>query len=131
MGAVLLVFAAAAACSSVVSEAPNLDRLMGAWVLQGSDPDGVQRVYARQDSLCGEQNGYAFGSDGVLLVRNAGWCLTPPSPSSGRSLPAHSGTSYSRHMSEYGLDFRLAVSCSRVEPLARIEAASAPPGIRT
>jgi len=44
---------------------------------------------------------------------------------------AHSGTLYLRHTSEYDMDFRLAISCSHVEPLACIEAASAPPGIRT
>jgi hypothetical protein len=44
---------------------------------------------------------------------------------------AHSGIRYVRHTSEYDIDFKLAISCSHVETLASIEAASTPPGIRT
>jgi hypothetical protein len=47
------------------------------------------------------------------------------------SRAAYSGMPYLRHTSEYDMDFRRAISCARVEPLASGAAPGAAPGIRT
>ena len=52
--------------------------VLGAWGLNSIDDESGIRVYAKLESLGGDQDGYMFEPDGFLLVRNAGWCGTPP-----------------------------------------------------
>ncbi len=65
-------------CSSSDPAIPGASSIDGAWGLQSIDLDDGVRIYSRLDSLSGDQDGYLFGSDGVLQVRNAGPCGTPP-----------------------------------------------------
>lgn len=67
-----------ASCSSSDPAAPQDPAISGAWGLESTDSESGIRIYSKLNSLSGDQNGYMFGSGGSLLVRDAGWCGTPP-----------------------------------------------------
>lgn len=70
-----------AGCSSSDSSdpvSPGQLSFEGAWGLESIEPESGIRVYAKLGELSGNQDGYQFEQDGSLLVRNAGWCGTPP-----------------------------------------------------
>ena len=66
------------ACSSPAPASLQDPSVLGAWGFNSMDDQSGIRVYAKLESLVGDQNGYMFEPGGVLLVRNAGWCGTPP-----------------------------------------------------
>jgi hypothetical protein len=74
----LLITLFCVACSSEEPTSPQDPTFAGAWGFQSVDAESGIRVYSRLDSLTGDQVGYFFGPDGFLLIRNSGWCGTPP-----------------------------------------------------
>ena len=69
-----------AACAGTSEPDPRLDlsrSLVGIWVLEGEDTEGIQ-VFARAAALSCDHPGYEFGEHGGLRVRKPGWCDTPP-----------------------------------------------------
>lgn len=76
MGMTLLL----AACAGTSEPDPRLDlsqSLVGVWVLEGEDTEGIQ-VFARAAAFSGDHPGYEFGEHGGLRVRKPGRCGTPP-----------------------------------------------------
>jgi hypothetical protein len=67
-------------CTSCLSTEPEIPdpAYAGAWVYENSDPETNIRTYARRDTLDGDNSGYSFEPDGLLLFRTSGWCGTPP-----------------------------------------------------
>ncbi len=73
-----------AACTSTSEPDPSLSQeadlstsLVGVWVLEENEADGIQ-VFARAASLSGNHLGYEFSEHGGLKVHKPGWCGTPP-----------------------------------------------------
>ncbi len=74
----MVVVLVAASCSSDNPTNPNGGSIIGAWGYDSYDAETGIEAYKRQGSLSGDKSGYQFDSHGVLLVRSAGWCGTPP-----------------------------------------------------
>ncbi len=74
----MLVALCCVSCSSSDPASPSDPAYSGAWGLESIDSESGTRVYSKLDSLSGDQDGYMFDSGGSLMVRNAGWCGTPP-----------------------------------------------------
>lgn len=65
-------------CSASDSTSPVGSTFEGSWGLASFDSETGIRVYSKLDALEGDQDGYLFEAGGKLMVRNFGWCATPP-----------------------------------------------------
>ncbi len=68
----------AVSCGPADPTSPASPSIYGAWGAESFDPDSGVLIYTRLESLTGNRGGYEFGLRGSLLVRNFGWCGTPP-----------------------------------------------------
>lgn len=74
----LVVALCFSSCRSSDPAATQDPSISGAWGLQSVDDESGTRVYTRLEALTGDRDGYCFGPAGLLLIRDAGWCGTPP-----------------------------------------------------
>lgn len=74
----MVVVLVAASCSSDNPTNPNGGSIIGAWGYDSYDAETGIETFKHLDSLTGDKYGYQFDLEGVLLVRSAGWCGTPP-----------------------------------------------------
>ncbi len=67
-----------ASCDKSDAVAPEVAIVDGAWAFVEVLPGTESRIYRRLGDLSGEVDGFEFAPNGILLVRNAGFCGTPP-----------------------------------------------------
>ena len=68
----------AVSCNSSKPTDPASPSLYGAWGAVNTDQETGIRTYERLTELAGRRSGYEFGLGGSLVIRNSGWCGTPP-----------------------------------------------------
>ncbi len=65
-------------CGSSDPTEPASPSIYGAWGAVSTDQKTGLRTYERLAELTGRRNGYEFNLGGSLVIRNFGWCGTPP-----------------------------------------------------
>ena len=65
-------------CSSSGPSEPASPSIYGAWGVVSTDQETGIHTYERLTELAGGRNGYEFNLGGSLVIRNSGWCGTPP-----------------------------------------------------
>lgn len=79
LSSLMVALCCVTACDDTTDPTAAAVELVGTtWEYVGYDVEKDVEIYARVDALPAEARGYAFGDDGALTFRTAGFCATPP-----------------------------------------------------